>query len=237
MVCNADNGQVLALMDSIEITIIRTGAATGAATKYLSRQDSGIVTICGCGHQGTVSLKAIHEVRDIKQVYVYDIDRNRAKDFAETHSRVMNCNITPIENLEEGTLRSDIIVTCTPSKEPLLFMEHVRPGTFIAAVGADNGHKHEIDVDLLAGSKLVVDITEQSATTGDLHHALENGKVSLSHIHAELGEIIAGKKTGRDNEQEIILFDSTGTGLQDVVAAVIVFEKAVKENMGIQFNF
>ncbi len=236
-VCHADNGQLLALMDSIEITIIRTGAATGVATKYLSRENSKVATICGCGHQGVISLKAILEVRDIRQVFAYDIDHTRTKDFATNLSQKLNCKITPIEILNEGTLQSDIIVTCTPSKQPVLFKADVMPGTFIAAVGADNEHKHEIDVDLVANSKLVVDIKEQSATTGDLHHALDQGKVSLAHIYAELGDIVSGKKPGRTNEEEIILFDSTGTGLQDVVSAVIVFEKAMKENIGTLFTF
>lgn len=237
MVCNADNGQVLAIMDSIEITIIRTGAATGVATKYLSRENSKVVTICGCGNQGIISLKAIMEVRDVQQVYAYDIDPDRAKEYADRLSREFRCAITPIGNVKEGTLQSDIIVTCTPSRQPILFKEDVKRGTFIAAVGADNEHKHEIDVELLAASKVVVDISEQSATTGDLHHAIEQGVVHISHIHAELGEIISGKKPGRTHAEEIIVFDSTGTGLQDVVSAAIVFENAMNHTIGTHFKF
>ena len=134
-------------------------------------------------------------------------------------------------------LKSDICVTCTPSKNPILFKGDVRPGTFIAAVGTDNEEKNEIDADLLASCKLVTDISDQSASIGDLHHALEKGIVKRSHIHAELGEIVAGKKEGRTSDDEIILFDSTGMALQDVASAVIVYERAVREKCGFNFDF
>ena len=133
-------------------------------------------------------------------------------------------------------LQSDIIVTCTPSKKPFLNKEDVRPGTFIAAVGSDNEDKQELEPSLLAVSKLVTDLTDQCATIGELHHALEKGMIMRSHIHAELGEIIAGKKNGRNSENEIIIFDSTGMALQDVAAASIVYETALANKIGMKLN-
>ena len=139
--------------------------------------------------------------------------------------------------LKAATLQSDICITCTTSKKPLLFQDYIRPGTFIAAVGADSPDKCEIDPQLIASTKLVVDLAEQSASIGDLFHALRLGLVTREHIHAELGEVISGKKKGRASDEEIIVFDSTGTALQDVATAAIVYEKARKEKTGLMFDF
>jgi ornithine cyclodeaminase/alanine dehydrogenase len=127
-------------------------------------------------------------------------------------------------------------VTCTPSKQPYLKKEFVAPGTFVSAVGADSPDKHELDPALFAGNKIVVDILEQCASSGDLHHALEQGVVQRADVYAELGEIVAGRKPGRTSPGEIILFDSTGTALQDVAAAIAVYEKAVAAGTGLRVN-
>jgi alanine dehydrogenase len=111
--------------------------------------------------------------------------------------------------------------------------EYVSPGTFIAAVGADSDDKQELDPKLIASSKVVVDLVEQCATIGELHHALEQGIVTKQDVQAELGEIITGKKAGRTSDDEVIIFDSTGTALQDVAAAAIVYERAVCTGIGV----
>ena len=120
VVSDGKNGKLLALLDSIEITIIRTGAATGVAAKYLSRKDSKVATICGCGNQGRISLKALMQVRNLETVYAFDIDLNQSKRFAEL-SKELNVSIKPVNELSKATRLSDIIVTCTPSKNPFFF--------------------------------------------------------------------------------------------------------------------
>jgi alanine dehydrogenase len=237
VVCDAENGRLLALIDSIEITIIRTGAATGVAAKYLSRLNSKIATICGCGNQGRISLKALLAVRQLEQVYAYDIDRATRLNFARNLSEELNLPVEPVNDLGKAVRQSDICVTCTTSKVAFLKKEDVRPGTFIAAVGADSEGKQEIEPDLLASSTLVVDLLEQSATIGDFHHALEKGILDRSDVHAELGEVIAGFKAGRTSEEEIIVFDSTGTALQDVAASAIVYEKALASGFERKLKF
>jgi alanine dehydrogenase len=237
IVSNADNGKLLALLDSIEITIIRTGAATGVAAKYLSRKNSKVATICGCGNQGRISLKALMHVRKLETVYAYDIDKDQSKKFAEELSKELNVSIVSIDFLKNALTQSDIIITCTPSKEPFVNKEDVRPGTFIAAVGADSDGKQELDCSLLTSSKLVVDLVEQAATIGELHHAIEKGSLTQASVHAELGEVIAGLKQGRTSEDEIIIFDSTGMALQDVAASAIVYEKALATGIGMTLNF
>jgi alanine dehydrogenase len=237
IVSEGENGKLLALIDSIEITIIRTGAATGVAAKYLSRKDSKVATICGCGNQGRISLKALLQVRNLATVYAFDIDLDQSKRFAAELSKELNISIKSINDLSKATKSSDIIVTCTPSKNPFLSSADVKPGTFIAAVGADSEDKQELDSSLLASSKIVVDLVEQASTIGELHHAIKSGAITKASVPAELGEIIAGLKTGRTSDDELIIFDSTGTALQDVAASAIVYEKALAQNIGMALNF
>src|SRR5205085_1538002 len=138
VLCDGENGYPLALMDSMEITIIRTGAATGVAAKYLARQDAKVATICGCGNQGRISLKALAGVRPLTHAYAYDIDREQAGRFATELSQELGIEIRQVDDLAQAVAESDICVTCTPSKAPFLKREYVSPGTFIAAVGADS---------------------------------------------------------------------------------------------------
>jgi alanine dehydrogenase len=237
VVSNAENGKLLALMDSIEITIIRTGAATAIAAKYLSRKNSRIVTICGCGNQGKISLRALMKVRSIEKVFAFDIDPDISTHFAKELSTELNTEVTSIRDLSSALKQSDICITCTTSKNPFITKADIRPGTFIAAVGADNEDKQEIDPLLIASAKLVADSVEQCATIGELHHALNKQLMTKENVHAELGEVIAGLKKGRENDQEIIIFDSTGTALQDVASAAIVYEKAIEGNIGRKIDF
>jgi alanine dehydrogenase len=235
-VFDASNGRLLSLMDSIEITIIRTGAATGVAAKYLANKNATAATICGCGNQGRVSLRAIQAVRKLKTVYAYDIDRGCSEVFANEMSDELHLAVTPTDNLRMALQQSDILATCTTSKKPIINKEDIKPGTFIAAVGADSDDKQELHPSVLGAGKLVVDLLEQAATIGELHHALDQGILRRENVHGELGEIIAGQKPGRTSEDEIIIFDSTGTALQDVAAAAIVYEKALATRVGVNIT-
>ncbi|HKS21194.1 MAG TPA: ornithine cyclodeaminase family protein [Thermoanaerobaculia bacterium] len=222
MLADATDGTPLAIMDSIEITILRTGAATAVAAKYLARDDARTALICGCGLQGRIQAKALARVRPIERFFALDADRSRAEAFArETGATVV-----------EEVVPADVVVTCTPSRAP--FLAHVAPGTFVAAVGADSEEKSEVAPALLAASKVVTDVTEQCATIGDLHHALAAGAMTRDGVHAELGEIVAGRKPGRERADEVIVFDSTGMALQDVAAASIVYDRAVERGVGVR---
>jgi len=123
-------------------------------------------------------------------------------------------------------------VTCTPSSRFYLTREHVAPGTFVAAVGADNEDKQELDPTLLAGSKVVADLLEQCAAIGELHHALDQKVMTKDQVYAELGEVVAATKPGRTSSDEVIVFDSTGMALQDVVTSALVYEKANQQGAG-----
>jgi alanine dehydrogenase len=236
--CDAVNGYPLALMDSIEITMLRTGAASAVAAKYLARSNSRIVTILGCGTQGRVQLRALARVRKPELVYVFDIDTTRAEQMAAETKQELGIEIQAIRGPIEAAVRdSDICITCTPSKQPLVRKEWVKPGTFLAAVGADSEDKQEIDPQLMASSKVVVDVLDQCAAIGDLHHAIAQGLMMRSDVHGDLGAVVAKRIAGRESEEEIIVFDSTGSALEDVAAAVSVYRKAVSANRGLLVDF
>ncbi|MCF8534263.1 MAG: ornithine cyclodeaminase family protein [Reyranella sp.] len=225
------NGRPLAVMDSIEVTNNRTGAATTLAARQLARPGSAVATICGAGVQGRIQLRAIEAATELKRVHVWDLDADRARLFAREMSAVLALDVRPAPDLAPVG-ESDIVVTCTSARRAYLTPELVRPGTFIAAAGADNDDKSEIDPRLYARCLVVVDSLEQCAEIGDLHHALVAGTVTRAHVHATLGEIIAGKKPGRADETAISLFDSTGMGLQDVAAAVAIYRRALAAGVG-----
>ena len=237
VLCRADNGQLLALMDSMEITARRTAAATALAAKHLARRDSKTVTICGCGQQGRAQLRGLAEVFALTKVFAHDARPEHAQKFAGELSEELRIEIEPTPDLRPAVWKSDICVTCTTSRQPILGVSEVAPGTFVAAVGADHPEKQEIDPMLMARNTVVTDLTEQCAAIGDLHHAIARGLVQREKVHAELGEVVAGKRPGRASQEEIIIFDSTGIALEDVAAAAVVYEKARQQESGKKFDF
>ncbi|HVJ12063.1 MAG TPA: ornithine cyclodeaminase family protein [Burkholderiales bacterium] len=228
IVCDAQDGRLLALMDSMAITALRTAAATAVAAKYLSRSDSNTLLICGCGAQAPAQLAALLAVRRPKRVLAYDQDPARAARLA---------GATVVSDLGKAVAESDIVITCTTARRYFITRDMVRPGTFIAAVGADHEEKQEIEPQLMANAKVVTDLTEQAATIGDLHHAIDAGAMSRNDVHAQLGEVVAGRKRGRARDEEITIFDSTGTGLQDAAAAIAVYRGASQARGGLTFDF
>ena len=232
ILCDADNGAPLAIVDSRDLTALRTAAATAVAAKYLARPDSGVVTICGCGTQGRAQLAALARLFPLRAVFAYDKNPQQAAVFARELSVELNIPIAASHDLAECIRRCDICVTCTTSQEPFVGEADIQPGIFIAAVGADNPHKQEIHTAVMARTKIVCDVIEQCASMGDLHHALNAGVVKREDVHAELGEVVAGRKPGRESVEEVIVFDSTGMALQDVAAVALVYERAIREEVG-----
>ena len=236
VMCDAVDGRLLALLDSIEITIQRTGAATAVAAKYLARPESRVATICGCGNQGRVQLRALRTVLPLEQVNAFDLDAKQAERFAAEMSAELGIKVQAVTDLGAAARGSDVCVTCTPSKQAYFKKDYVRPGTFVAAVGADAPDKQELEPALLVGSKLVTDVTEQCATLGELHHALGAKLLTRGDVHAELGEVVARRKPGRTSDDEITIFDSTGMALQDAAAAILVYERALAAGRGLKVN-
>jgi ornithine cyclodeaminase/alanine dehydrogenase-like protein (mu-crystallin family) len=237
VLCDAENGRPLAMMDSAEITARRTAAATAVAAKYLARPKSAVLTVCGCGVQGHAQVRALALVLPLRRVFAYDRCQQRAAQFAEQLGGELGIEVRVAADLRKALLESDVGVTCTTSRKPLLTKEDVLPGIFLAAVGADHPEKQELDSALMATCRVVADVAAQCEAIGDLHHAIAAGTMQLSDVHAELGEIVAGRKSGRTSPEEIIIFDSTGMALQDVAAAAATYEKAIAAGWDAAIDF
>jgi ornithine cyclodeaminase/alanine dehydrogenase-like protein (mu-crystallin family) len=232
LLCDATDGSLLAVIDSIEITSRRTAAASALAARYLAHEDASSAAICGCGDQGRAQVTALAEVAALRQVRVWDIDLEKAREFAYEMHEALGLDVIAVPTVRDATWPSDIVVTATSAQTPFLTAECVSPGTFVAAIGADSPHKSELAAELLAGSKIVVDVLAQCMLMGDLHHAIDAGLVTSADVHAELGDLIIGRKPGRTNPDEITVFDSTGVAIQDVASAAWVYEQAIARDVG-----
>ena len=237
VVHDATNGKPLAVIDSIEITAVRTAAATAVAARYLAREDAGALAVIGCGIQGFQHVRALSHVRTLHSVRLYDIDEPAARRLAKLVAAEWEFPVQVSSSVSDAARGADIIVTCTSSTEFLLHAADVPPGAFVAGVGVDAEHKRELSPDLLETSKVVVDVLEQCAAFGDLHHAIERGVMTASNVHAELGGIVAGVKAGRTSPEETFVFDSTGMALQDAATAVLVLDRARANRLGVEVRF
>lgn len=237
VLCDGRDGSLLAVIDSIEVTAMRTGAATAVAARYLAPRDADIATVIGCGVQGRVQLLSLNEVLPLRKVYVSDLDRQRADAFARQMHDETGLEVISVDDFSAASLLSRVVVTCTSARRPFLRRDHVRPGTFIAAVGADNDDKQELDVELMAHARVVVDLLDQCAGIGELHHALEAGAMDRGDVVAELANIVSGKMKPDFAGDDIVVFDSTGSAIQDVAAAGIIYERARSANVGSTMTF
>jgi ornithine cyclodeaminase/alanine dehydrogenase-like protein (mu-crystallin family) len=226
VLADATNGVPLAIIESGSVTALRTGAATAVAAKFLARRDARTATIVGCGVQGELQLAAIAAVLPLERVWVLDTDYKRAVSMAARASASLRLHVEAAKDLRAVLRESDVCVTCTPARGALVMRADVTPGMFIAAVGADSQGKQELEPALVASVTLVVDVLDQCAEIGELQHALAAGLMTRSQVQAELADVVIGRHPGRTRDDEITVFDSSGTALQDVAAAIAVYEKA-----------
>jgi alanine dehydrogenase len=236
---DGENGRLLALMDSGEITRLRTGAATAVAARHLARPDSAVLTVFGCGRQSLAQVECLSRVLPLRRMHAFDRDAARAEELARAGAESLGLEAGAVAEADafECARESDVVVTCTPARRAFLGRSHIGPGTFVAAVGADDADKQEIEPALLAASTVVADVLAQCAVIGDLHHAIDAGVMRVEDVHAELADVVTGRKPGRTRRDEIVVFDSTGTALEDVAAAALVYERAVAGGRGRAFDF
>lgn len=237
VLADADNGVPLAVMDAGSVTALRTGAATAVAAKRLANPDARTVTIVGCGVQGEVQLSALAAVLPLKRAWVVDLDVSRAHALAARAEAALGLRVEVASDLRAAVQYSDVCVTCTSARRVVLSRADVPTGAFVAAVGADSRGKQELEPALVATATLVVDVLEQCAEIGELQHALAAGLLTRDQVHAELADVVVGRRPGRTRADEIIVFDSTGTALQDVAAAVAVYENARATGRGVEVGF
>ena len=221
-------GFPLAIMDATAITRLRTGAATGVATRLLARADASVLSLIGAGNQALTQTEAILAVRPrIEQVLVHDLDPERAANFARAATDKFGVVVQIVGSVEETVRKADILTTITPARTPIVQAEWVKPGTHINAIGADAAGKQELASTLTAAARVVVDDMEQATHSGEINVPLSTGVFRDSDIYAELGHVVAGVKPGRQNATDITIFDSTGLALQDLACAAHVYRKLI----------
>lgn len=232
VVMDVDRGTPLGILDSTLITTLRTAAATAVAAKHLARKDATTVAVVGCGALAATTIEALRVVRAVNRVVLCDVSTVARERCARELVASERVDVVSADSLDTCVATADIIVTCTPATRPLIEVRHLRPGLFIAAVGADNPAKSEISPEVMAQALVVPDLTEQAAAMGDLHHAIAAGLLTAYDVHGELGDVISGGVPGRQTADQIFLFDSTGTALQDVVVASLAIERATSRDIG-----
>jgi alanine dehydrogenase len=229
-------GFPLAVMDGTWVTDMRTGASAGVATKYLARPDSETLGIIGAGRQACTQLMAMDEVMKIEKAKVYCRTCSTRTKFARNATATYGFEVEAVKSPKEAVKDVDVIVTTTPSRKPLIKVDWISPGTHINAMGADAPSKQELDTNLLQKSKIVVDSWEQAKHSGEINVPVSQGILKRNDIHAKLGEIIIGKKVGREKD-EITIFDSTGLAVQDTVTAWQIYRKVLEKGVGTKFDF
>ncbi len=233
VVVDATTGVPVAVIDGTYLTALRTGAASGAATDLLAREDARIVAIFGAGVQGRTQLEAVCAVRPIEAAWVYDVAPERAAAYAAEMSQRLSLPVKVAASPSEAVRQAGVICTATTSSSPVFEDADVRPGTHINAMGAYTPQMQEIPAETILRAKVVIDHRKASlAEAGDLLIPLQQGLMTEDHIYAELGEIAAGRKPGRTSSEEITLFKSVGVAVQDVAAAGAVLDAARRLGLG-----
>lgn len=232
MIFDSSNGMPLAVMDGEVITAMRTGAVSGLATSLLAKKDASTAAVIGTGHQGETQLEAVCTARDIRKAYVFDLEPARAKTFAAKMQEKLNIEVVVAESA--ATLQyADVICTSTSSKNPVFDDAHVKSGAHINGVGSYKPDMAEIPPQTIARAKVVVDQLQGClAEAGDLIQPIQQGIITKDHIHGELGELVTGKISSRENDEEITVFKSVGLAVQDLITADLVLKIAQENNLG-----
>jgi len=226
VVNDPETGMVKAFMDATYLTAMRTGAITGVAAKYLAPKDAKTVAIFGAGVQGRTQTWAACTVRDIKKVYVFDLYPEARKKFAEDMSKKLGIEVIPAASGEEACRDADIVLTATTSPKPVLKREWLKDKVHVSAIGAFYPDWRELDTATVAESKLVIDDMEGiELEAGDILIPIEEGAITWDHVHAELKELVSGKKKGRTPEDTVTVFKSVGIAIQDSSVSNLVLRK------------
>ncbi|HXV19040.1 MAG TPA: ornithine cyclodeaminase family protein, partial [Candidatus Omnitrophota bacterium] len=224
---DSSTSELLAVMEADEITAVRTAAAASVASRYLAVKRPRVLSIVGAGFQAGYQLRSHLALYRFDRIQVWGYAPDEARHFCERHSRLSRrfAVCSTIRSCVEG---ADIVITCTPSRRPIVQRSWIKKGAHINAIGADAKGKQELDPAILKDSKIVVDEWEQASHSGEINVPVSNGLIRRRNIHAELAEIVAGKRAGRTNTFEITVFDSTGLAIHDVFFAKYVYKRLRK---------
>jgi ornithine cyclodeaminase len=232
---DADTGQVRAvLLDNGYLTDVRTAAAGAVAARHCAREDAKVAGVLGTGLQARLQIEALMLVRPIEQVLVWGRDGEKAKAYAAEMSERLGIDVQARAHGADVVGPADVVVTTTPSTEPVLLAEWLEPGVHVTAMGSDSAGKNELDPKVLAkADRLIVDKREQCIKLGELRTAVESGAVPQDVAVTELGELTSGSAVGRDSAQQITVCDLTGTGVQDTAIATVAYRKAASKGYGV----
>lgn len=232
-----ETGLEFADLDGTHITDFRTGAAGGVAARYLSRPDASRLGLIGAGAQARTQVAAILKVRPIREVVVFNRHLAHSQAFADYLTATYGIKARAVSNGDEAVREMDIVVTTTPSTTPVVRREWVSPGTHLNAIGADAAGKQELDGAILTGARVVVDDWAQASHSGEINVPLARGEFTPQQVYGSLGEIVAGRKPGRQTPEEITVFDSTGLIIQDLALGLAVFKRARERGLGEEKDF
>ena len=235
---DASNGRTLSVMNGSMITAIRTGAASGAATDLLARTDAATVAIFGAGVQAQTQLEAVCAVRPIVRASVFDVSPEGTDAFAAEMSQRLGITVTRAASPKDNLAGADVVCTATTSETPVFDDADLAPGTHINAVGSYKPHVREVPAETVVRARVVVDEVDAALEeAGDLLIPIADGLITSDHIVAELGQIVAGAKPGRNNDQEITFFKSVGVAIQDLAAAGRIYANARRDSLGVELDF
>lgn len=238
LLCDPQTGALLALMDGAMLTGIRTGAASGLASSYLGRKDSRVLGLLGTGVQARFQLEAMKAVFPmLGELLVFDVDEKRSARFVEELAPDLGMEARVAQRADEVASRADVIVTATTSRSPVFPGKLLKPGTHINAIGGFTPSMQEVDEETVLRSKVVVDTFEGCLSeAGELLIPMQKGLFSKDRIHSDLSGLVSGKRKGREDPEEITLFKSVGTALEDLAAARLAYQKAMEKGMGLPFE-
>ena len=227
----------IAIMDGTYITAYRTGAAGAVAADVLARKNSKRVGVVGTGTQGRMQIMALRELFKIEEVRAWDIIGEAAERYVKEMTESLGIEVNALSNVEDVVRDVDIVVTVTPSREALVKSDWIGEGVHINAIGADGPGKQELDPKIVASAdKIVVDSLVQCRRIGEIQHALAQNLITEDNVHAEIGQILIGDKSGRESDKEITMFDSTGLAAQDIAAGYVVYKEAKEKGLGLTTN-
>jgi len=246
LVFDDKTGAPIGILDGAHITGMRTGAAGALGAKYLARPNSETLLMVGAGHVAIFQVAAaLQLLPNIKQILVYDgLDFANAQQFTSSLPQKLResfgietaASFTAVEDIAAATGQSDIIITATPAKTPVIKKEWVKPGTHFSCIGADMAGKEEIDPGLFANARVFADDIPQCVNVGELEIPIATGIIKKEDIAGEIGEVILGKTPGRQNDEQITIFDATGTALLDLLTANLALKAAKANRIGSTIN-
>lgn len=237
LLIDGTTGIIVSILDGTYVTKLRTGAASGVAFELLAKKDCKVGALIGTGGQAETQLEAMLTVRDLDEVRVYDLNYERAVDFvkqAEKNFSSFKTKIIPVKSSDDAIDNADLVITVTPSTKPVFDGNKIKKGATISCVGAYQHHMQEMDpVILTRASKIFFDSKEAVLSeSGDILIPLEEGIITEEDFSGEIGDVIRGTVVGRENDDEIIVFETVGVATQDLIVANEVYNKALKENIG-----